>query len=200
MGRREEKISTEKGKGDNSSRRAVTIDFTEKKPEKKVEKKATPKKKPTKKKATADVDWEHKPLSKRQEDFCQLYTKLNNGEQAAIQAGYSPRSAGMIASENLRKPNVAKRLKELRDKQARPSIASGAEVMELLTKMARGEMKDEVGLDISPSDRLKALTELAKRTVDLDQKLAGKADTTIAIKLDWGESKPTQPKDEDDGK
>ena len=68
---------------------------------------------------------------------------------------------------------------------ARSSIASGAEVMELLTKMARGEIKDEVGLDISPSDRLKALTELAKRTVDLDQKLAGKGDNVIEIKLDW---------------
>ena len=120
-----------------------------------------------------------------QEKFCSYYIKLNNGEQAAIKAGYSKKTAAVIASENLRKPNIAKRINNLRERAVKPSIASGAEVMELLTKMARGEIKDEVGLDISPSDRLKALTELAKRTVDLDQKLAGKGDNVIEIKLDW---------------
>lgn len=187
MGERETKISGKESKGDNTSRRTVTVNFLgiSDQPPVKPEKTVTPKKATSENKKTREVDWENRPLSKRQEDFCRYYIKLNNGEQAAIKAGYAKKSAGMIASENLRKPNVAKRIKELRDRQARPSIASGAEVMEMLTKMARGEMKDEVGLDISPADRLKALTELAKRTVDLDQKLAGKADTVVEIKLDW---------------
>lgn len=186
MGKRETKISGKKGEGDNSSRRTVTVNFlgiSDQPPVVEPEKMATPKKK---KKVERDVDWENRPLSKRQEDFCKYYVKLNNGEQAAIKAGYSKRSAGMIASENLRKPNVAKRLNQLRDRQARSSIASGAEVMEMLTRIARGEEKDEVGLDISPSDKIKALVELAKRTIDLDQKLAaGKQDNTIKIELDW---------------
>ncbi len=162
----------------------MTVNFlgiSDQPPVEEPEKKSVPKKK----KETREVDWENRPLSKRQEDFCKYYVKLNNGEQAAIKAGYSKRSAGMIASENLRKPNVAKRLNQLRDRQARPSIASGAEVMEMLTRIARGEEKDEVGLDISPSDKIKALVELAKRTVDLDNKLAGKPDSVVEIKLDW---------------
>lgn len=148
----------------------------------KSEEKAAPSKKPYKKMKPTPED---KPLTTKQEKFCQYYVKLNNGKQAAIKAGYSKKGAEATASQTLRLANVAKRIKELRDRQARPSIASGAEVMELLTKMARGEIKDEVGLEISPSDRLKALTELAKRTVDLDQKLAGKGDNVIEIKLDW---------------
>lgn len=151
-----------------------------KEPEKKE---PTPKKKHSNVKK--NVNSENKPLTQKQEKFCQLYVKTNNAKQAAIEAGYSENGAEATASRALRIVNVAKRIKELRDKQARPSIASGAEVMELLTKMARGEIKDEVGLEISPSDRLKALTELAKRTVDLDQKLAGKQDNVIEIKLDW---------------
>lgn len=156
------------------------------------EKKPTPvKNKPPKKKIPScrpkleDIPLEDRPLSPRQEKFCSYYIKLNNGEQAAIKAGYSKKTAAVIASENLKKPNIAKRINNLRERAVKPSIASGAEVMELLTKMARGEIKDEVGLEISPSDRLKALTELAKRTVDLDQKLAGKGDNVIEIKLDW---------------
>ena len=48
-----------------------------------------------------------------------------------------------------------------------------------------GEEKDQFGLDISASDRLRAAQELAKRTIDLDNKLAGQADNKIEISLKW---------------
>ena len=145
-------------------------------------KKPTPKKKPYKKLKPTP---ENRPLTQKQEKFCQLFVKMNNAKQAAIQAGYSEKGAEATASQTLRLANVAKRINELRDRQARPSIASGAEVMEFFTKAMRGEMKDQFGLDMSAADRTKAAIELAKRTVDLDQKLAGKADAVVEIKLDW---------------
>lgn len=184
MGERETKISGKESKGDNTSGRTITVNFLgiSDQPPVAPEEKPTPSKKPYKKVTPTPED---RPLTTKQEKFCQYYVKMNNGKQAAIKAGYSKKGAEATASQTLRLANVAKRIKELRDRQARPSIASGAEVMELLTKMARGEIKDEVGLEISPSDRLKALTELAKRTIDLDQKLAGKSDNVIEIKLDW---------------
>ena len=132
-----------------------------------------------------EEDPEDRPLTNRQETFCRLFVELNNARQAAIQAGYSEVSAAMMASETIRKPNVAKRIKELRDEMARSSIATGAEVMEFFTKAMRGEMKDQFGLDMSAADRTKAAIELAKRTVDLDNKLAGKPDAVLEIKLDW---------------
>lgn len=50
----------------------------------------------------------------------------------------------------------------------------------------RGEVKDQFGLEAPLSERTKAAVELAKRTVDLDNKLNGKADAVVEIKLDWG--------------
>ena len=35
------------------------------------------------------------------------------------------------------------------------------------------------------ADRIKAAQELAKRTVDIDNRIKGIADNTIEIKLDW---------------
>lgn len=128
---------------------------------------------------------EDRPLTPKQEVFCQQFIKLNNAAQAAIKAGYSEHTAVVTGSQLLRELNVAKRINQLRDRQARPSIASSAEVMEFFTKAMRGEMKDQFGLDMSAADRTKAAIELAKRTVDLDQKLAGKPDATVEIKLDW---------------
>ncbi len=126
-----------------------------------------------------------RPLSNRQEEFCKEYLKSSNGRQAAIAVGYSENGAEVTASGLLRQANVAKRIKELRDRMARPSIATGQEVMEFFTKVMNGEVKDQFGLEASLSDRTKAAIELARRTVDLDQKLAGKPDTTVEIKLDW---------------
>ena len=54
-----------------------------------------------------------KPLTDKQELFCQEYLIDLNGTQAAIRAGYSEKTAAVIASENLIKPDIAARLKEL---------------------------------------------------------------------------------------
>ena len=43
--------------------------------------------------------------------------------------------------------------------------------MEYLTKVMRGELKDQFGLEASLSERTKAAQELAKRTIDIENKL-----------------------------
>lgn len=53
-------------------------------------------------------------LTWKQERFCRHYVKTGNGTQSAIKAGYSPRTAYAIASENLRKPEVSSRIDEIR--------------------------------------------------------------------------------------
>lgn len=52
-------------------------------------------------------------LNDQQERFCHEYIVDLNGTQAAIRAGYSETSARQIASENLSKPNIRQRVKEL---------------------------------------------------------------------------------------
>lgn len=53
-------------------------------------------------------------LTWKQERFCRHYVKTGNGTQSAIKAGYSPKTAYAIASENLRKPEVADRIDQIR--------------------------------------------------------------------------------------
>lgn len=53
-------------------------------------------------------------LTPKQEKFCQEYLIDLNGTQAAIRAGYSLKTSGQIAEENLKKPEIQDRLRELR--------------------------------------------------------------------------------------
>ena len=51
--------------------------------------------------------------NKKHETFCQEYIVDFNGTQAAIRAGYSPKSARSQASELLTNPNISARIREL---------------------------------------------------------------------------------------
>ncbi len=73
-------------------------------------------------------------LTVRQEAFARLYVVLWNASEAARQAGYSPKIAGEIGSENLKKPHVARRITEL----AQGSQMSPEEIIARLTAQARG--------------------------------------------------------------
>lgn len=124
-------------------------------------------------------------LTPKQQAFCRYYVELNNGTQAAIKAGYKESTAGYMASQNLNKQLVLDEITRLKEKAEKSSIATGQQVMEFFTRVMNGEEKDQFGLDISASDRLRAAQELAKRTVDLDNRLAGQADNKIEISLKW---------------
>ena len=191
MGRSEREVQTKTAKGSINSQPAALNSDADWDAWMSKGNKATPgnkekREQPTvKMRVSVEENWEDKPLTSKQEKFCRLFAESNNGKQSAIQAGYSENCAEVIASETLRKPNVAKRIKELRDKMAKSSIATGQEVMQFFTDVMTGKIKDQFGLETSVADRTKAAVELAKRTVDLDQKLAGKPDATVEIKLDW---------------
>ena len=125
-------------------------------------------------------------LNARQEAFCYYYVETHNGTQSAIRAGYAERSAVVTASQLLTYPKIQKKIAELTEAQRKESIASAQDVMEYLTAVMRGEIKDQFGLEAPLAERTKAAQELAKRTVDIEQRARGVADATIEIKLDWG--------------
>lgn len=69
------------------------------------------------------------------------------------------------------------------------SVATADEVMQFFTSVMRGEVKDQFGLDATLSDRTRAAQEIAKRTVDIDNRNSGTPDQNISITLDWARNK-----------
>ena len=57
-------------------------------------------------------------LTAKQDAFCQEYLIDLNATQAAIRAGYSVKTAGRTASENLSKPDIQGRIIELKNKRS----------------------------------------------------------------------------------
>jgi phage terminase small subunit len=80
-------------------------------------------------------------LTLKQDKFINEYLKSGNATQAAIKAGYNKNTAYAIGSENLKKleKHIQTRVKQ-RDKR---KVAQVDEVLELLTKFARGQAKEE---------------------------------------------------------
>lgn len=124
-------------------------------------------------------------LNERQKKFCREYVKTGNGQQAAIKAGYAKHAARITASKLLTKDNVKNEIDRLSKKREEKAIADAADVMTFLTKVMNGEILDQFGLDASLNDRIKAAQELAKRTVDIENRIKGVPDNQINIKIDW---------------
>lgn len=59
-----------------------------------------------------------KKLNERQEKFCREYIIDYNATQAAIRAGYSQKSARSQGSENLTKPDILARVREIQHEEA----------------------------------------------------------------------------------
>lgn len=65
------------------------------------------------------------------------------------------------------------------------TVATAEEVMTYFTAVMRGEVKDQFGLEAPLSERTRAAQELAKRTIDIENRKAGNPDQAIEITLDW---------------
>lgn len=84
-----------------------------------------------------------RPLTAKQEKFCQEYQKDCNATQAAIRAGYSPKTSNEMGAENLAKPSIKARVKELQDKFAADNGISIAWVLDGLKSNAERAMQAE---------------------------------------------------------
>lgn len=124
-------------------------------------------------------------LTEQQRIFCREYVKTGNGKQSAIKAGYSKKTAEITGSKLLRNPKVGQEIDRLSKKREEKAVADAADVMVFLTKVMNGEILDQFGLDASLNDRIKAAQELAKRTVDIENRIKGVPDNNVNIKIDW---------------
>lgn len=116
-----------------------------------------------------------KKLTIKQKKFADEYIISGNATQAAINAGYSEKTARKIGSENLTKPDIKSYIDERMKKLEEEAIADQAEVLKFLTRIMRDEEKEEVLVNIgnfeqeiqtmkvSAKDRIKAAELLGKR-------------------------------------
>ena len=132
-------------------------------------------------------------LTPREKKFCAEYIKDYNGAQAVLRAGYNvaySATASVYANGLLKTTKVKEEIHRLTQDSIDESIASAKEVMQFFTDVMRGKVKDQFGLEASLAERSKAANELAKRTIDIDQKIKANqnGDNVLTIKLDWQQS------------
>lgn len=102
-----------------------------------------------------------KKLSPKQKAFADYYIETGNATEAARRAGY--KKPNVQGSQNLEKLSIKSYIEERIKATDEARIAKGEEVLEYLTKVMRGEEKDQFGLDATISDRTKAAELLGKR-------------------------------------
>ena len=102
----------------------------------------------------------------KQKAFADEFLKCGNQTEAAKRAGYSEKTARQAGAENMKKPVVLeyiqKRQKQIEDAR----IADITEVMQYLTSVMRGEIKDQFDLEAPLSERTRCAQELLKRNMD----------------------------------
>lgn len=131
-------------------------------------------------------------LSIREDKFIDKYLELGNGSQAVQEAGFKTNYPEVYSNTLLRKVYIHEEIKYRRDQMHAENIASAQEIMDFFTSVMRGEVKDQFGLETPVSDRIKAADLLAKRTVDIDNRMAGKQNMEtpdIKIVVDWSRDK-----------
>lgn len=83
-------------------------------------------------------------MTVKQQRFCDEYLVDLNATQAAIRAGYSKKTAAVIAAENLRKPYIKEYIEKRMAEKEAALIADQNEVMRYLTAVMRREMTESV--------------------------------------------------------
>lgn len=136
----------------------------------------------------------------RQKRFCDEYLIDLNATQAAIRAGYSEKTAGVTAAENLRKPNIKAYIDQRMAEKESALIADQNEVLKYLTAVMRGESESSVlarqedgseeVIEKPPDEkeRLRAAELLGKRYGLYKDTLDQTVDMELNITVDYGES------------
>lgn len=135
-------------------------------------------------------------MTPRQQKFCDEYLISGNATDAAIKAGYSPKTAKQTGSENLAKPDLKAYIETELNKIHSAKIADAEEVMKYLTSVMRGEHTEQVlklagdgfqtitDIDVSAKDRLKAAELVGKRYGLFTEKVGLEGAVPVVIQND----------------
>lgn len=120
------------------------------------------------------------PLSVKEEKFISLFIVKGDIFQALRESGLTMSD---IASKDYLIDEIRWRLEDLR----KETIADADEILQYFTRVMRGEVKDQFGLDAPLSERTAAAKELAKRVIDVE-KDAEAVVPEIKVTLNWSNS------------
>lgn len=114
-------------------------------------------------------------MTARQRKFCDEYLISGNATDAAIKAGYSPKTAKSIGQRLLTFVDLKQYIDAELEKLHSAKIADAQEVLEYLTSVMRGEHTEQVlklvgdgiqtvtDIDVSAKERIKAAELIGKR-------------------------------------
>lgn len=138
-------------------------------------------------------------LTVKQQKFADNYIESGNATQSAIDAGYSKKTAKVIATENLSKPYLKSYIDSKLAEIESHKIMDATEALQLLTSIARGETKETV-ISSTPfgttedektadlKTRISAMKEILKRYPSSD-KLMGAKIRKLEAEADVAEQK-----------
>lgn len=90
-------------------------------------------------------------LTPKQSLFVKEYLVDLNATQAAIRAGYSEKTAGQMGDENLKKPQIAKEIKEAMDERGKRTEITADRVLKEIERLALFDPADLINVN-SPED------------------------------------------------
>lgn len=93
-------------------------------------------------------------LTPKQQQFVREYLIDFNATQAAIRAGYSPKTAQVIGAENIKKPMVAAEIQRLGQKTAQKLEITRESIMQELAAIGFARASDFVRVETEPTTRL----------------------------------------------
>lgn len=110
-------------------------------------------------------------LTLKQEKFIESYMISGNATQAAIEAGYSKKTARQVGTENLSKPAIFSELEKRTTALQNEKVDTQQDIVEFLSAVRRGEVKEvivtpggqKVEVPAKISDRVKSAELLGKR-------------------------------------
>lgn len=114
-------------------------------------------------------------MNARQKRFCDEYLIDCNATQAAIRAGYSPKTAKVTGAKMLTNANLKAYIDEQLERIHNEKTADAQEVLEYLTAVMRGQhteqtlkligegVQEVTDIDVSAKERLKAAELIGKR-------------------------------------
>lgn len=138
-------------------------------------------------------------MNTRQRKFCDEYLISGNATDAAIKAGYSPKTAKSIGQRLLTFVDLKQYIDAELDKLHSAKIADAQEVLEYLTAVMRGEHTEQVlklagdgiqtitDIEVSAKERLKAAELLGKRYGLYTDKVEQDVDLELHITVDYGD-------------
>ena len=129
-------------------------------------------------------------LTPQEAKFIDEYIQSGNGRQSYIKAypKASASSAAQLAQRVLNKDYINSEINYRLEQAKNDSIASAEEIMNYLSEVMRGNINDAFGLDAPLSERTRAAIELAKRQIDIPNKVANNEQPELKITLDFGRS------------